>query len=160
MLGFLRRDLKMLGRAAGSTNSRYTHNFFLRWMLHVVGDVHQPLHTTNGYFNNVQLGHLPTGDVGGNRQVQPSKLSLRLRARHCSSPAGPFHRWQGGKDPPCECAPKKMPLCRIPLQTPCGAPNLHLYWDSAACSYLANWSPHMGEARQCHPQNRVMTQKL
>ncbi|CAE7351604.1 unnamed protein product, partial [Symbiodinium pilosum] len=84
-----------------STNSRFTHNFFLRWMLHVVGDIHQPLHTANGYFDNAQLGHLPAGDVGGNK---------------------------------------------IPLQTPCGAPNLHLYWDSAACSYLVNWSPHM-EAR-------------
>jgi hypothetical protein len=31
--------------------------------------------------------------------------------------------------------------CRIPVLSPCGANNLHFYWDSAACEYLLNWSP-------------------
>ena len=32
-----------------------------RYLLHVVGDIHQPLHSTN-YFN----GTFKTGDLGGN----------------------------------------------------------------------------------------------
>eukprot|EP00438_Fugacium_kawagutii_P013080 Skav213381 [mRNA] locus=scaffold797:235353:240535:- [translate_table: standard] len=64
------------------------------------GDIHQPLHTTNGYFNDSSRGYLPDGDLGGNR---------------------------------------------IPVVSACGAPNLHLYWDSGACEYLHNWSPEYGE---------------
>lgn len=31
------------------------------------GDIHQPLHTANGYFNDASHGYLPYGDRGGNR---------------------------------------------------------------------------------------------
>lgn len=50
-----------------SSNSRFTFNFMLRWVLHLVGDIHQPLHTANGYFNDASHGYLPYGDRGGNR---------------------------------------------------------------------------------------------
>lgn len=84
----------------GTSNSRFTFNFMLRWVLHIVGDIHQPLHTANGFFNDTNRGYLPNGDRGGNR---------------------------------------------IPVLSPCGANNLHFYWDSAACEYLLNWSPGFAE---------------
>jgi hypothetical protein len=36
-------------------------SFCLRWLVHVVGDVHQPLHTTQRFSDQ-----FPTGDQGGN----------------------------------------------------------------------------------------------
>ena len=32
----------------------------------VPGDIHQPLHSADGYFDDARLGHLPQGDRGGN----------------------------------------------------------------------------------------------
>ncbi|CAE7601917.1 ENDO1 [Symbiodinium natans] len=95
------------------SNSRFTHNFFLRWMLHVVGDIHQPLHTVSGFFDNPQLGKLTYGDLGGNR---------------------------------------------IPVQSPCGTSNLHAYWDSAACTYLINWSPDL-DRRELSANATALTSK-
>lgn len=35
------------------------------------GDIHQPLHTANGFFNDTNRGYLPNGDRGGNRLGVP-----------------------------------------------------------------------------------------
>lgn len=48
------------------TKSRWSVNYMLRFALHLVGDVHQPLHTTEGFFNDTTYGELPHGDHGGN----------------------------------------------------------------------------------------------
>ncbi|CAK8994044.1 unnamed protein product [Durusdinium trenchii] len=50
----------------GTSNSRFAFNFMLRWVIHLVGDIHQPLHSADGYFDDARLGHLPQGDRGGN----------------------------------------------------------------------------------------------
>ncbi|CAK8994036.1 unnamed protein product [Durusdinium trenchii] len=92
----------------GTSNSRFAFNFMLRWVIHLVGDIHQPLHSADGYFDDARLGHLPQGDRGGNL---------------------------------------------IPVISDCGANNLHFYWDSAACQYLVNWSPHYQDHREALTQN-------
>ncbi|SBT72442.1 p1/s1 nuclease, putative [Plasmodium malariae] len=43
------------------TGTYYSYNFYLRFFIHVFGDIHQPLHTIN-FFNS----HLTSGDKGGN----------------------------------------------------------------------------------------------
>jgi hypothetical protein len=48
------------------SKSRFALNLMLRFVLHLVGDIHQPLHTISGYFNDSTYGHLPDGDHGGN----------------------------------------------------------------------------------------------
>lgn len=34
--------------------------------IHLVGDIHQPLHAVRGVFNDTRFGDLPRGDLGGN----------------------------------------------------------------------------------------------
>jgi len=46
--------------------SNWGWNFMLRFLLHLVGDMHMPLHCVTGYFNNDRIGVLPSGDTGGN----------------------------------------------------------------------------------------------
>ena len=41
-------------------------SIMLRYLLHIVGDVHQPLHTTALYSNKLYDGALEHGDMGGN----------------------------------------------------------------------------------------------
>ncbi|EUD65765.1 hypothetical protein C922_03748 [Plasmodium inui San Antonio 1] len=41
--------------------SYYSYNFYLKYFIHLFGDIHQPLHTLN-FFNE----HLMNGDKGGN----------------------------------------------------------------------------------------------
>jgi hypothetical protein len=48
------------------SQSRWVINFMLRMAVHLVADVHQPLHAVDGYFNDSQYGDLPRGDAGGN----------------------------------------------------------------------------------------------
>lgn len=45
-----------------TTKSTWAANFMLRFFLHTFGDIHQPLHTTNGISND-----FPEGDQGGNK---------------------------------------------------------------------------------------------
>lgn len=49
-------------RTMSTTNSRWTANFMLRYFLHVFGDLHQPLHTSEALSSR-----FPEGDYGGNR---------------------------------------------------------------------------------------------
>jgi len=51
---------------AGGTTTRFALNFMMRFVVHIVGDMHQPLHATTGYFRDSQFGNLPNGDRGGN----------------------------------------------------------------------------------------------
>lgn len=44
----------------------WAFNFMLRFAVHVVGDVHQPMHAVNGYFNNSVFGQFLRSDFGGN----------------------------------------------------------------------------------------------
>jgi len=53
-------------RTFAASKTRFAFNFMLRLTLHVVGDLHQPLHAANGYFNDTALGWHPDGDRGGN----------------------------------------------------------------------------------------------
>lgn len=53
-------------RTLGSSDSLWSVNLMLRLVVHVVGDLHQPLHDTQGYFEDARFGHLPNGDRGGN----------------------------------------------------------------------------------------------
>ena len=48
------------------SRSRFSINLMLRLLLHIVGDMHQPLHAVQGFFNDSQYGHLVSGDWGGN----------------------------------------------------------------------------------------------
>ena len=60
----------LLGQAVltlRTTKCRYALNFMLRFALHVLGDMHQPLHATEGFFNNTRFGDLSDGDWGGNK---------------------------------------------------------------------------------------------
>ena len=53
-------------------------SFMLRLFLHIVGDIHQPLHCSNGFFNDSTFGDLPHGDFGGNLiKVNTSFGSIR-----------------------------------------------------------------------------------
>mmetsp|Transcript_64579 Transcript_64579/g.170966 ORF Transcript_64579/g.170966 Transcript_64579/m.170966 type:complete len:395 (-) Transcript_64579:84-1268(-) len=56
---------RVVGTLQGS-KSRFAFTMVLHFLIHVIGDVHQPLHSTTGFFNNSQLGRLPDGDLGGN----------------------------------------------------------------------------------------------
>jgi len=51
---------------AGGTTTRFALNFMTRFVLHIIGDIHQPLHATNGYFNDTRFGDVHGGDLGGN----------------------------------------------------------------------------------------------
>lgn len=53
-------------RTLHSASSPWGQNFALRLVLHVLGDLHQPLHSAQGYFNDTRFGYLPEGDRGGN----------------------------------------------------------------------------------------------
>mmetsp|Transcript_85627 Transcript_85627/g.169950 ORF Transcript_85627/g.169950 Transcript_85627/m.169950 type:complete len:392 (+) Transcript_85627:70-1245(+) len=48
------------------SRSRFAFNMMLRFVIHIVGDVHQPLHNVEGFFNDKAIPHLDHGDVGGN----------------------------------------------------------------------------------------------
>jgi len=49
-----------------ASKTRFAFNLMLRMTLHLVGELHQPMHAVNGYFNNTELGSHPKGDRGGN----------------------------------------------------------------------------------------------
>lgn len=49
---------------------------FIRYALHVVGDIHQPLHTTTLYNTT-----FPTGDLGGNLEEIGNKHYYFLKKR-------------------------------------------------------------------------------
>jgi len=48
------------------SRSRFAFNLMLRFAIHIVGDVHQPLHTVAGYFDDKAIPGLAQGDHGGN----------------------------------------------------------------------------------------------
>lgn len=59
----------MLQRAMATfnkTKTRWAFNLMLRFAIHVIGDVHQPLHSAQGYFNDTTYGNHTDGDLGGN----------------------------------------------------------------------------------------------
>merc|ERR1712154_543959 len=39
----------------------------LRFMIHIMGDLHQPVYAAEGFFNDTRLGDLPGGDLGANK---------------------------------------------------------------------------------------------
>jgi len=49
-----------------SSQSVFGFNLMLRFTIHVVGDIHQPLHAVDGYFNDTRFGTHLHGDRGGN----------------------------------------------------------------------------------------------
>eukprot|EP00429_Kryptoperidinium_foliaceum_P074533 CAMPEP_0176219034 /NCGR_PEP_ID=MMETSP0121_2-20121125/18503_1 /TAXON_ID=160619 /ORGANISM="Kryptoperidinium foliaceum, Strain CCMP 1326" /LENGTH=398 /DNA_ID=CAMNT_0017558189 /DNA_START=70 /DNA_END=1266 /DNA_ORIENTATION=+ len=48
------------------SENRWSLNLMLRSLIHIVGDLHQPLHDAEGFFNDKRFGDLPHGDHGGN----------------------------------------------------------------------------------------------
>jgi len=59
-----------------SSDSTWGQNFALRMLAHIVGDLHQPLHDAQGYFNDTRFGLLPKGDRGGNLiRIKPQQWS-------------------------------------------------------------------------------------
>lgn len=51
----------------GSTHTRFAYNLMLRFAIHIIGDLHQPLHAVEGFFNDKAFGNLSEGDEGGNK---------------------------------------------------------------------------------------------
>ncbi|NKB47077.1 MAG: hypothetical protein GKR77_04740 [Legionellales bacterium] len=51
----------------------FTRGFFLRMLIHLVGDIHQPLHTIQVFSRAY-----PEGDLGGNRQRIDHPLAINL----------------------------------------------------------------------------------
>lgn len=59
----------LLGEAVDTFSASKTTwgwSFMLRFFLHILGDIHQPLHCAEGFFNDTQFGELLNGDMGGN----------------------------------------------------------------------------------------------
>eukprot|EP00300_Choanocystis_sp_HF-7_P039922 c6286_g1_i1.p1 GENE.c6286_g1_i1~~c6286_g1_i1.p1 ORF type:complete len:378 (-),score=48.68 c6286_g1_i1:152-1285(-) len=57
-------SINMAGTALnGSATIPYGQQFMIRWVLHAVGDIHQPLHTISMYTSQFPV---PNGDLGGN----------------------------------------------------------------------------------------------
>mmetsp|Transcript_39099 Transcript_39099/g.72871 ORF Transcript_39099/g.72871 Transcript_39099/m.72871 type:complete len:377 (-) Transcript_39099:50-1180(-) len=52
-------------RTFHASQSKFALNFAMRFALHLVGDIHQPLHAAQGFFADPRFGHL-AGDRGGN----------------------------------------------------------------------------------------------
>ncbi|CAJ1387309.1 unnamed protein product [Effrenium voratum] len=52
-------------RTFQTSRSEWALNFMLRFVLHIVGDLHQPLHCAEGLFNDTKFGDV-MGDRGGN----------------------------------------------------------------------------------------------
>jgi len=50
----------------GESQSRFGFNLMLRFVVHILGDLHQPLHVTSGFFDDKRFGNLTMGDEGGN----------------------------------------------------------------------------------------------
>jgi len=48
------------------SDNRWSLNFMIRVLIHVVGDLHQPLHDAEGFFDDQRFGNLSNGDRGGN----------------------------------------------------------------------------------------------
>lgn len=48
------------------SKTRFAFNLMLRFTIHFVGDLHQPMHAASGYFNDTRYGNHPNGDLGGN----------------------------------------------------------------------------------------------
>eukprot|EP00928_Gymnodinium_smaydae_P088193 TRINITY_DN72316_c0_g1_i1.p1 TRINITY_DN72316_c0_g1~~TRINITY_DN72316_c0_g1_i1.p1 ORF type:complete len:442 (-),score=88.50 TRINITY_DN72316_c0_g1_i1:49-1374(-) len=49
------------------SKSRFAYNMMLRFLIHIVGDLHQPMHDIQGFFkHDKRFGSLPEGDRGGN----------------------------------------------------------------------------------------------
>lgn len=59
---FLQEAMKTYGRS----QTRFAFQLMLRFTLHIIGDLHQPLHCAAGYFNDTEFGQLLHGDLGGN----------------------------------------------------------------------------------------------
>jgi hypothetical protein len=61
---------------ADLTQTRETRAIYLSWLIHLVGDIHQPLHCAS-LFNN----DFPKGDRGGNRlYIKPRTAGVKLHA--------------------------------------------------------------------------------
>lgn len=58
--------LRQAMRTFSLSQSTFALNFMLRFAIHLVGDIHQPLHAVRGVFNDTRFGDLPRGDLGGN----------------------------------------------------------------------------------------------
>lgn len=59
----------LLERATTTFNSGddpFAWSLMLRMVIHILGDIHQPLHATEGFFNDSKWGDLSRGDRGGN----------------------------------------------------------------------------------------------
>lgn len=53
--------------ALNNANVRLSYQaYFLAWLLHIIGDVHQPLHSTSRFTKDMTLPDYPDGDRGGN----------------------------------------------------------------------------------------------
>lgn len=53
-----------------TSQSNFAYNMMLRFFIHIVGDIHQPLHSASGFFfHDDKFGNLPKGDLGGNLDV-------------------------------------------------------------------------------------------
>lgn len=58
--------LRQAMRTFSLSQSTFALNFMLRFAIHLVGDIHQPLHAARGVFNDTRFGDFPHGDLGGN----------------------------------------------------------------------------------------------
>eukprot|EP00298_Acanthocystis_sp_HF-20_P003321 c13686_g1_i2.p1 GENE.c13686_g1_i2~~c13686_g1_i2.p1 ORF type:complete len:395 (+),score=100.15 c13686_g1_i2:41-1186(+) len=62
IIWILQQTLQTFSRS----KTRFAFNLHLRYTLHFLGDLHQPLHAVGGYFNDSAFGNLTNGDQGGN----------------------------------------------------------------------------------------------
>jgi hypothetical protein len=49
-----------------ASKSKFAFNLMLRFSIHILGDLHQPLHATEGFFKDKSFPDLENGDEGGN----------------------------------------------------------------------------------------------
>ena len=97
-----------------TSQSAFALSFMLRFAIHLVGDMHQPLHATQGVFNDSQFGDLP-GDLGGNLIRMGLRSYLNMAAESLRSS-----------------------LRRIKTPWP-ELTSLHLLWDAAGGIFLKEW---------------------
>jgi len=57
--------LRQAMRTFAMSQSTFAVNFMMRFAIHLLGDIHQPLHTAQGVFNDTRFGDI-LGDHGGN----------------------------------------------------------------------------------------------
>mmetsp|Transcript_81105 Transcript_81105/g.229727 ORF Transcript_81105/g.229727 Transcript_81105/m.229727 type:complete len:400 (-) Transcript_81105:90-1289(-) len=77
-----------------SSKTRFAFNLMLRFTVHLVGDLHQPLHVAEGFFNDTRLGEHPTGDEGGNKVKIEGPPGLEVTNLHQFwDSAGGLYQW-------------------------------------------------------------------